>query len=295
MENRTHIIFFILIIALGVSSCDLKNERKQLRIKTALLEQELNERDSAFNQILTVMDLAESKINEIKERENIVTLESEGEINPNQESRIIEDISLIDQLLNDTQAQLNNLSGSLKESNIELNAFKRRVARLNDQLKERENSIEELKKTLVEKNLEIKDLNQQVTTLSEDVEMQAELIALQEQTISSKVKELNNAFFIVDDEKALLEKGLISKEGGLLGMGRVKGLEPDIDTKKLQMIDISKVSQIDINAKKFEIITEHPSESYVIVEDDDQVSHIKIKDSGEFWKISKFLVISRKG
>ena len=63
----------------------------------------------------------------------------------------------------------------------------------------------------------------------------------------------------------------------------------------IPMMDRTLVDQLEINGKKIEVVTEHPHNSYELVEEEGVVKYLKIQNPEEFWKISKFLVVSIKG
>jgi hypothetical protein len=57
---------------------------------------------------------------------------------------------------------------------------------------------------------------------------------------------------------------------------------------------ITETQRIMLNAKKAELITEHPTASYEMVANDTSVSYIEIKDPAEFWKITRYAVVETK-
>ena len=282
-----------LVVLLG--SCTDKKERESLRQKAAGLEAQLNARDSAFNTVLTVIEQAELQIREIKSRENLISVKSGKDLNETDKLMLIEDLALIDELIKKTNQKVSSISERLEESNIQVSAFKRKVKRLTDQLGQQESAIGDLRQTLVKKDLEIKDLNQKVEGLASENEQQAELIDLQVDIIDQKQKEINTAYYAIDTEDKLIAKGLIAKEGGFLGLGKTRDLNDNVSVQHLMEIDRTLVDQLEINGKKVEVVTEHPHSSYKLVEEEGVVKYLKIQNPEEFWKISKFLVVSIKG
>jgi hypothetical protein len=49
-----------------------------------------------------------------------------------------------------------------------------------------------------------------------------------------------------------------------------------------------------LNTKKAVVISEHPNNSYTLVEENGLVAYLEIKDPQEFWRISKYAVIQTK-
>lgn len=286
-------ILFSFVIILTVASCSDREERQRLEEKAILLEQKLNQRDSAFNAILTVMDKAEQKLDEIKAREKLV-YNKRDDIEVKQTDQIISDLSLIDEQLLQAQNTIKGLSQKLDDSGLEIDAFKKRLASLNEKLKDRNESIKQLKKALADKNLQINNLESEVAHLVSERDQQSELIEMQVRLIDQKTSEINTAYFVVDYEKDLLEKGLIRKEGGFLGLGRTHDINPKISINQFEPIDKTITKIININSKKAELISKHPSDSYSFFVENDNVKYLKIENPEEFWKYTKYLVVSVK-
>jgi hypothetical protein len=57
-------------------------------------------------------------------------------------------------------------------------------------------------------------------------------------------------------------------------------------------IDVTETKTIPVNSKSVKLITEHPTGSYQLVrENENLISYIEIKDPAEFWRISKYAVV----
>lgn len=287
-------IMIPVLAAFMLFGCSDKEEREALREEAASLEKQLYERDSAFNEVLTVIEQAEKQINEIKERENLVSVHAEGEMTDGGRTKIIDDLSQIDRLIKETNQKVADLSGRLETTNIQVAAFKRKIDKLSNNLREREESIVMLKQTLAQKNLEIKDLNTELTGIKSEFDQQSELVSLQVQIIDQRQEEINRAYYAIGEEQSLIDKGLIAKEGGFLGLGRTRDLMENVPLSKLNEIDKTLVDQFELNGKKVELVTEHPTGSYRLVQQDGVVKYLKIDNPDEFWKISKYLVVSIK-
>lgn len=272
------------------TSCD-KEEREQLRAETDMLEQKLQERDSAFNAIMNVMVEVEGQIEEIKERENLITNAS-GDVEPRSKEQMVSDIRRINELIDNTNAKVQSLSGNLENSQLELRAFKNRVQKMTADLQERENSLTELRKEVETKEQHIAELSTEVTSLSDRVQTQTATIDEQTRQLSDREYEINKAYFAVENEEKLRENGLVTKEGGFLGIGRTMQIKPDVSKEKFNEVNIQETKRFYIDSKKMEIVTEHPADSYKLIRDNDKIKYIEITDPDNFWRISKYLVVS---
>ncbi|MEQ8580612.1 MAG: hypothetical protein RIC30_21695 [Marinoscillum sp.] len=293
-KSTLKISAILLVGALAFTSCD-KEERKQLQAQADELEQKLHERDSAFNSIINVMAEVETQIEQIKTQENLIASSSSGDFSSMEKDQMVGDLKKINELISSTNEKVKSLSSQLEDSNIELNAFKRRVQDMMKNLKAREASIAQLKEDIQMKDNRIAELDTEVGSLVTRVQLQTETIELQNQELVERENDLNTAFFAVDTEKKLKDEGLVTKEGGFLWIGKTTELQADAAQQKFTEVDIQNTKRFYIDSEKLEIVTEHPSESYKLVNEDGRVKYLEVVNPSEFWKISKYLVVSVKG
>ena len=293
-KSTLKISAILLVGALAFTSCD-KEEREQLQAQADELEQKLHERDSAFNSIMNVMAEVETQIEQIKTQENLIANSSSGDFSSMEKDQMVGDLKKINDLISSTNDKVKSLSSQLEDSNIELNAFKRRVQDMMKNLKDREASIAQLKEDIQMKDNRIAELDTEVGSLVTRVQLQTETIEIQNQELVERENDLNTAFFAVDTEKKLKEEGLVTKEGGFLWIGKTTELQADAAQQKFTEVDIQNTKRFYIDSEKLEIVTEHPSESYKLVNEDGKVKYLEVVNPSEFWKISKYLVVSVKG
>lgn len=278
---------------LGLSSCD-KKEREKLKAQADSLEYKLQERDSAFNNIMNVMADVERQIDDIKQQENLVVNNSSGDFSTSEKNEMVDDLKRINTLINDANSKVASLSSQLENSNFELNAFKKRVQNMKTDLKDRETAITRLQEELQLKDTQIAELNTEVTSLVTRVQLQTETIEVQNQELVERENDLNTAFFAVDTERKLRDEGLITMEGGFLWIGRTTELQADVAQTKFTEVDIQNTKKFYVDSDKMEIVTEHPSDSYKLINEEGKVKYLEVTDPSKFWKISKYLVISVK-
>lgn len=287
----TAIISFILLIATGIIAYSIYNRdhNKQLGLmgdQKYSFTLQLTARDSTINDWLLTFDQIEKDLSIIKQKENMITLKSSDvEFSKERKEQILEDIRYINTLLDDNKKKIATLSAQLKKSGGEIKGFQNMIATLEASLEQYENEIAVLKTALVERNFEIEQLNNQKADLQVTVTQQIE-------RISSQTDEMNKAYLAYGTYKDLKEKGLISKEGGFLGLGKRENLIEDFSDSLFAQINITEMKTIPVNSRNAKLITEHPTGSYeMIPEGDNKIASIEIKDPDQFWKISKYAVV----
>ncbi len=287
----TAIVSLLLLLALGVLGYSLYNRDHNNQValmenqKNSYMEQ-LTARDSMINDWLTTFDQIEKNLSMIKEKEKILTVKSSNtEVSKDRKDQIMEDIKSINNLIDENKKKIANLSAQLKKSGTTIKGMEERIATLEESMKQYENQIAELNTTVSNKDTEIGQLNTHVVALQDTV-------TKKDETISTQTGKLHQAFYVSGTFKDLKEKGILTKEGGFLGLGRKEFLNDDVAASLFSEIDLTETKTIPVNSKNVKLITEHPSSSYELVkENEKQVAYIAIKDPEAFWKISKYAVV----
>ncbi len=300
MKSNTKVILAVVIglaitTALAVGFITMQEEKKQLTVQSVKLEQELQQRDSAYNEIIGIMYGVESQIEKIKLRENLLAdVSNDKDLTAANKNQLIDDMSKIDSLIVETNETVARLVAKLDNANINLNSFKNRVNQLSKEIEERKKSIASLREELKNKDITIAEMSADLKSLEYRVDTQEETINTQMTKINMQEEELNTAFFAIGTEKSLIEDGLVSKEGGFLWFGKTNELDPNAEKEKFSEIDIRTTDRLIIDAEKVDLITEHPSSSYEVVKEGDVIKYIDIKNPDKFWEISKYLVVAVK-
>ena len=288
------LIFISLVFTLGLASCG-KQERERLKAQADSLEYQLHERDSAFNNMMNVLNEVETQIDNIKQQEKIIATTGTSDFSVEEKSSMVKDLKQISSLIDNANTKITSLSKQLDNSHYELNAFKKRLQRMKTDLQSRETSLAQLQEELELKDMQIDELNTEVNSLVNRVQLQTETIEMQHQELAEKETDLNTAYFAVDTRKKLQDQGLITKEGGFLWLGKTLELHADVAQSKFTEVDINDTKKFYVDSDKVELVTEHPSDSYQLINDEGKIKYLEVTDPARFWKISKYLVISVKG
>lgn len=284
----------------GLVSSSEENEQEKL----ALIEQNqqlalsMSKKESDFNDILHLMTEVEDQIKQIVEKENLVYSHNLEGVEPSNQERIMEEIEMIDELVIRSKATVNSLEQKLQSANLKTNVFKNRVSKLSMELKARETTIAELKTTVEEKNESIRLMNLQVDALIESASEQAQTLKHKEaeiETLTTENNGLNRAYLAVGSFKELKDRGLVQRQGGFLWFGRTIDVLEDADRGEFLEVDIRQVSHLPVKAANLNLLSQHPVDSYQIVPGEtEEMKILEITNPEEFWKVSRYLVISKK-
>lgn len=248
-------------------------------------------KDSLINDFLETMNQIEANLSEIKIKEKLISQETAPgtELNKSTRERINENIRLINELMNDNKQKIATLNSKLSNSKIKIaeleTQLKNMVELTNQQIAERDVEILTLKNELSTLNFSITSLNDTISTIKN------QNMALKG-VVTDKTNEMNVAYFVVGPRKELIEKKILNKEGGFLGLGRSQKIASDVNLADFNKVDIRSLKSIPLGVKKATLVSVHPAGSYEIVGSEKKVEEILIKDPAIFWQKSKMLVIS---
>ena len=279
----------LLIVVLVFYSLYKKDHNKQANLmetQKVTMTGQITQRDSVISEWITTFDDIEKNISMIKEKEKLITINSkDAELSKSKKELILDDIKAINTLLEQNKRKIASLTAQLAKSGGTIKALQTKISELEASMKESENEISDLKANLVNKNFEVSQLNIEVTDMKET-------IVQKDSVITNKVNELNKAFYVCGTFKELKEKGLLTKEGGFIGLGKTAKITGNFSDSTFTRIDITQTKSIPVNAKSAKLISEHPAGSYEFIRDQAKmVKSIEIRDPAQFWKISKYAVV----
>ena len=281
-------ISIIAVISLFVIACTNVKETKEYKAlqaeRDSLAQVSSMEKDNIYSYIEDFNSIQEN-LQKIKSKENIISINTDNpEDVASKKEQINKDINSIYQLIQDNKEKIKSLNRKLRKSGIKNKAFKKMIAILNQQISEKNEEIQSLNTKLNEMDIQVKELTADLLDSHIENSKQNEVINAQEEQLAT-------AYYVVGTQKELLTSGIITKEGGFIGIGRSTKLDDNIDTEKFTKINIKDFSEVDLYAKKAKLVTTHAQGSYEWEGDDKKVDKLLIKSPDDFWKASKFLVI----
>ncbi len=272
----------ILFVAAFFTACDPGTEKDPNPLADSLagdnqnLKGQLSEKEAAVQEFISAFNEIQSNLNDIKEKEKIVSSSTQGGDVKSKEDQIKEDIQAIYELMAKNKSRLSSLNKKLKTANTKIQGLEQMIATLEAQLNEKDVQIGELTNKIEQLNIELSNLTVNYESLEQENEV--------------KTEKLNLAYYVIGTSKELKEKGIVTKEGGFVGIGKTTNIKKDFNRDYFTKIDISQTSVIPIGAKKIKILSSHPSNSYKLI-GEKPVEKIEISNAEDFWSVSKYLVI----
>lgn len=272
------------LVALGLVACQsgpTESEKAALAENTRL-KTEVQSRDSLIEDMTRSFGDIEHNLALIEDREKLLPPD-EASLTVDQRQRIMRDIQLMNSLMQESRDRIADLTKRLDKSKVESGSLRKKLKALDAELASRDSALALMKEELLAKDFKIEEVNQRLNAF--ELEM-----ARREATIEQLGNEMHTAYYAVGSAKELEEKGVVKRDGGVLGIGRSTALNSALASNGLSTIDTRSTDRIPLTGKKVELVTDHPDGSYEIVKEKDKLAYLKIKDADAFWRLSHYLV-----
>ncbi|MBX2844457.1 MAG: hypothetical protein KTR26_22030 [Flammeovirgaceae bacterium] len=290
---------FILIAAVvvGFSSCknkELEQEVASLKEINKELKDANLDQDSSITSFMETFNEISVNLAEIREKEASIELNAESKSTDSRE-RIKEDLSIINDLMDQNRAKIEDLDKKLKWAWASNAKVKKSMETLKEdflsQIEAKDTEIIALREDLTNMNITVEELSQNLVSLNDENVLKDEAILEKEQVIEAQTAVINTAYYKTGNAKELVAQEIITKEGGIIGLGASKQLNANLNTSNFEQIDITEIKEIPLNGKKAELVTNHPADSYKIEGEDKEISKLVILSPEKFWNSSKYLVV----
>ena len=253
--------FMIMGIAaiIALSACTDKKKEAEAKAQADATREELIQAVNDRDELLNLMSEITSDMEQIKSLENILTVSGEQE-NPDRRAQIRANMAAIQKTLEERREALADLEKKLNVS-VKANAgLKKTIASLRAQIDSQAAEINSLKASLGEATEKIGSLDNAVDSLNTTV---SRVTADRDSVAKVSVdlaNELNLCYYAIGTNKELKENKIL--ESGFLR--KTKIMQGDFDQSFFTAADKRTLTSIDLNAKKAKVLTNQPTDSYVI-------------------------------
>lgn len=274
---------------LGFMACDRgpSPEEQALLSRSQQLELELASRDSLIADMTRSFSDIENNLAMMDDREKLLQASSTDELSMDQRQRIARDVQLMNSLMKESRDRIAELTKRLDKSKIESSGLRKKLKDLDMQLAARDSAMTGMKDELLARDFKIEQVNQQLSAIELE-------IARREATIEQLGDQMNTAYYAVGSEKELEASGVITRSGGVLGLGRTAALNEAATADRFRVLDTRDTKRIPLAGEKLELVTEHPAGSYEVVEENEKLAYLEIKDPEAFWRLSRYMVAEVK-
>ncbi len=278
----------IIAIALAiVTSCsgDAKKENEALKQQMAKLKKENSE-----------LKAGEKKLKTSIEGYNKFLKEIEGnlaEINTNKELlvKLNKEVKGKKSLSGDIKAHINSIKALMENSRLKIVSLDKSLVKLRNESSEKSENILEMDRKIKSLTKELMSKDMEISELEFGLSELQDLYQTEVQTSTDLKYIINRAYYISKTSKELKEAGIISKEGGFIGLGKVKVLNANAQNTLFNEVKKDETKTITLSVKKAKLISKHPEGSYSFEGNATRVDSLVIIDSQSFWSQGNYLVI----
>ncbi|MBL6871421.1 MAG: hypothetical protein ISQ95_02375 [Flavobacteriales bacterium] len=289
--------FKYLLLSLIIFSCTSNNEsilndkiiidslKTQLSSKVEVLkslEYEKVNNDSIVNQYALYIEKIKENINEINKQESII---NNAKNNP--------DFITID--TTDVINAIKILSMKLQENESMIEELSNAVILEKDKNSQFASSVTQLSVQIAKSNREIYFLKEELNSINASFESVFNKYTLQNIKINDLNQKLNQVAFAIGTKTELLNNGVLTKSGGLIGIVKSRKLNNDLNTDYFTYTSRLEFRKLILGFKSVKLITSHPTGSFKIHKSSkEKIDSLEILDNDDFWRNSKFLVVEVK-
>ncbi len=282
---KTQVLIFVAMFALTACNNSKSNEQllkiKDLAKADSIKAVQANQKDSLITTYLNDLNEIQENLDRIKDREKIITMKP-SENNSADKQSMVAEIKELDDWIVSNDKKMTGLEARLKKmdkKNIKLESL---VSHLTKEITDKDEEIA----TMQAKLSKADDSLRFITARFND-----SIIVIKKQR--AQMAKMNTVYYITGTMKQLQEKGVIDKEGGFIGLGRVAELNPDAGSSVFIKANLGNLKGISLHGKFRRFITTHPDKAYRII-NNSKADSIVINAPANFWSESKYLVVAVK-
>lgn len=289
MRSIKHLLLFLLP-AIMLVACD--GREKELEAQNAELSKIGEQKDAEISSFLSALNAIQENLDSIKQKENIITAMAVEDVeNPNaREEMIVEDILLIYDKMKENKRMLEKLNNDLENSSIYNAELARTIKALKSRIEAKDAEISSLKEELAKADIVIDNMMADLDKLAQENTRKLEVIRQKEEVLVEKEEEIQKGYYIIGTSKELVEKNIIVKQGGFLGMGRIPKISEDASLEHFDQINIMEDRSFEIVSKKATLVSSHPAHTYEFY-GDKTIDSLVVDDPDAFWQHTKVMVV----
>ncbi|MBM4195336.1 MAG: hypothetical protein FJ202_13310 [Gemmatimonadetes bacterium] len=288
--------------ALALGACD--GSKKELEKTLAQVQTISAEKDSLLKDVMaTSQFIAEVNTELAKVRSRVAGRpvqgaagEMESNLTPSRQREAIKaKVAELTERLNGSEARL-------AQSRKRVSDLTASNAALAQQMASYDSTIASFKSIIDNQKTEIASLTEQINALqAENTSLKADKVTLTQEKVTltqekdDLTTEKNLVYYVIGREDDLQKKGIIAKQGGMLGMGKTTVPGAALNASDFTAIDRTKVAEIAFPKadKTYRIVSRQDVTALETAPDKSGriKGGLKITDAPKFWGPSKFLIL----
>lgn len=291
MKNFKYFFLSLFIISCVSNSESVTEESRRIDSLQSVLSskdqainslefQKLND-DSIVNLYALYIQKIKDNINEINKQELIINnKKNNSDFIEKDTTDIIKSIKILSKKLQENESMILALNNAVKQEKDKNSQFSSQVT--------------DLREEIAQSNREVYYLKEELNSMNASFESIFKKYNLQNKKISDLNQKLNEVAYVIGSKSELLDNGVLTKSGGLIGIGKTRKLNSDLNTDYFTYVSKYKLPNIPLGYKTVRLMTAHPASSYRLSSSNEIIDSLIIINQDDFWRNSKFLVVEVK-
>ena len=280
-------IFFLLVLFScnsNKSNPTINTDQTDYKLKLEQLEAENIRKDTLLTESIIYFNEIERNLSSIEFNESEIKRLSQNKegSKPSDKKALFEKIKLINSLRIENARKMKSLQSHLDTMNVAQDQFRELISRL-------QQKIELKDKTIAVLETKLKDVDVKYTELFTDYQEQQKVLDQKQVENKEIVTKLNSVYYAIGSEKELEENEVIDPKKKIFSSNKFK-LNEKLNDQYFTRVNKNEFIELSIHSKKHHLVSNHPESSYEI-EQHGKVAKLKILDTNQFWKLTKYLVI----
>lgn len=283
-------VMIAVLAAVALTGCDrVSKEQYQQATNTndSLMTVALQQGNEIYELSTTLRSVSE-QLDQINGQLEISNGEDQSLVE--KRDRLMQKLATVQRTIQEKQQALDELQNKYGAQLKQNKVLKQTIDRLQGEVAGYQQEISGYKAVVAQHVEHIEALTDTLTQTQQVLAETQEQSEQQQQVIASQDEMLNTGYYIVADKDGLKNLGLL--EGGVFAKKRLttQGFSAQGFTK----VDIRHLNKLPLGAKKADILSSHPATSYELQTATDGTLQLVIKDAGDFWSNSRYLVVKTK-
>lgn len=279
-------LLFFMCLASIVAFMSCGGETEKLKsAKDSVENVNAQQKEILYDLTETLVEVSTS-LDSIAAGEGLLKRTDEGKALTRQQ--VIANLNSFKQMLAENREKLNKMEQQLSQRNDQIGKLSALIKHLNNELDEREARIAKLEEIINDQKSTIRDLESAVETSKLALSEMEEQNVQQREQLSQQDASMYAVYFTFGTKKQLKERGLLSG-GGLFK--KKKADMSNVDKTQFSKADRRLMSEIQLPSGSAKVMSGQPSDSYEIIEKNDDKCVLKITNAARFWNVSDVLII----
>lgn len=270
-----------------LSSCGDDGQSKKHQSLMEASKQELASALEERDQLLLLVNEISSGMEQIKNLEHILTINGNRALeNPAKRRQLLSDMEAVKKTLQKRREKLAELETRIKNSTLSNEELQKSIEALRGLIDSQAQKLKQLNGLLSSATAKIDSLNLEVDSLNSTVATVNHNLDSVQAASARLANELNSCYYVIATKNQLKKHQII----GTAFLRKTKLLEGDFDKDFFVIGDKRNLRDIDLHSRKVKMYTNHPRDSYEIIETDNS-KRLNITNPEKFWSLSNYLVI----